>query len=285
MHITKKFYAFLLLVILLFALTGCFDLGTAYTTSKQGNADEEVYYDAYGSVYVLDSDGSSSSYSMSDFYSKETVNDFECAIDSKQYTYLGVEVKKDLKIGEIVVYFNSPEAETIGVSFYIVDKIPTKITFVDELGVVHNLKGSDEPAIDQRVGLASTRLEANKWNSIYLKRTGSQSLLKASEGQFLLLRIENNCYDTTQKELLAAQEKLDTSLATYNADKADYDNKLISGTEAEKASAKAKMDLSLSELQKAQEEYNQAMKKAEEQKSSYTTRVSIKITDILIYAE
>ena len=285
MHITRKWLSLLSLFILLFALTGCFELGSAYNTSTQGKIDEDAYYDAYGDVVLLDYDGSKSTYSMSDFYNKDTVNDFECALESKEYTYLGIELEKDLDIGEIVLYFNSPISATIGVSFYIVDEMPTIIAHVDSTGKVQNVKLSNEPSIDKRVATASTRLVSNKWNSIYLKRTGTQSLLHVKSEQFLLVRIENNCYDIYQKELDKAKEEFDSAYLTYQTDLAFYNEKLKSGSQVEIDAAKTKVEKSLSELNKAQEKYNQAKKDHDENKNPYTTRLSLKITDILIYAE
>ena len=288
MHITRKALGFLFISLLLLTLVGCFSLGSAYSKSDPTEEEEKPYYDAYGDVILADHESSLSSYDISDFYSKGSVNHFDCVLTkTEEYTYIGIEVEKDLDIGEVVVYFFSPVGVEIGVSFFVVNEMPDEIYYVNSLGIPRNFLDNDEPDDDSKVGQASTRLIANKWTSIYLRKWKTIGRLKVSSGQILLLRIDNNCYDKYKKALENARSDMNEADKAYQEALKEYKSKETQegASQAEKNEAKKKMEDALALLNETKEKFNKASEEYEKNKSPYTTRVSLKITDILIYAE
>ena len=288
MRITRKTLTLLFITLLLLPLVGCFSLGSAYTKTDPEEEPEKPYYDAYGDIILADNESSLSRYDISDFYSKKSVNNFECVLtEPKEYTYFGVEVEKDLKLGDVAVYFYSTESVEIGVSFFVVNEMPDEIYYINSLGIPRNFIDNDEPDDDSKVGHTSTRLIANKWTSIYLRKWNTAGRLNVSSGQILLIKIENNCYDKYQKALENARSDMEQANKKYLEDLKDYKQKETSESysQQEKNEAKAKMEDSLAKYNEALKAFEKAQEEYEENKSPYTTRASVKITDILIYAE
>ena len=96
----KVFFLLISIVILSFALTGCYDLGDATLS-------DEDYCQTYSEIRVIDASGDVDYYTMEDFYNEEAVNDFKTPMsedDRSEYSYLIVKVDKDLSIGEVSVY-------------------------------------------------------------------------------------------------------------------------------------------------------------------------------------
>ena len=287
MRITRKLLM-LLFIPLLLPLVGCYNIGDAYIKTNPEDEDEKPYYDAYGDVILADNESSLSSYDISDFYSKNSVKTFECVLtEPKEYTYFGIEVEKDLNLGEVAVYFYSTESVEIGVSFFVVNEMPDEIYYINSFGIPRNFLDNDEPDDDSKVGHTSARLIANKWTSVFLRRWNTGGRLKVSSGQILLIKIENNCYDKYQRALGNAKSDMEEANKKYLEDLKDYKQKETSESysQEEKNEAKVKMEDSLAKYNEALKAFEKAQKEYEKNKSPYTTRVSVKITDILIYAE
>lgn len=288
MHITRKFLTLLFISLLLLPLAGCFNLGDGYTKTDPIEEEEQPYYDAYGDVILVDNVSHLDSYDISDFYNKGSVKNYDCVLtESKEYTYIGIEIDKDLKLGEVAVYFNANVTAEARVSFFVVNEMPDEIYYIDSFGKPCNFIDNDEPDDDSKVGQVSARLTENKWTSIFLKKWNTEGRLEVSSGQILLIKIENNCYDKYQKTLENSKSEMNEANKTYLEDLKDYKQKESSESysQEEKAEAKAKMENSLALYNEALKAYEKAKEEYEKNKSPYTTRISVKITDILIYAE
>ena len=289
MHIKKK-VLFLLICITLLSLTlsGCYDLG-------DGTEDEEDYCEAYSEIRVISGADTVTYYTMEDFYNKEAVNEFVSPMEEderKEYSYLLIKVDKDLSIGDIAVHFDSTEEETLSVSFFCLEEseIPTKI-YTGPSGK-YRIDESDEPDTGKAIGKATCKLvgTADNWNAVWQrswsvngterKRYGFKS------GQYIVIRIDNNCYDPA----LSAYESAE---AEWNRVKEEYDTKYAewqavnndSGSSQEQRNqAMAALSQATTAKTVAERDYEEARRQYEINKFPYN-RVSVRMTAILIYAE
>lgn len=225
MLIKKKVF-FLLLCITLLSLTlsGCYDLGDA-------TEDDEEYCDLYPEIKVMYGADDSDSYDMEDFYNKEAVNDFVSPMDEddrKYYSYLTIKVAKDISVGSIAVHFESTEEETLSVSYFILDEseLPTKI-YTGKSGT-YKLSESNEPDPENALGQSSCKLKgvADKWQAAMLStwKDGETTSKRhnVSEGQYIVLRLNNNCYDSALATLDQAEETWQKIQDDYNNRRIDY---------------------------------------------------------------
>lgn len=286
----KKKVLFLLISILIitFALTACYDLGEA-------TEDDEEYCETYPEVRVIKGDASVVYYTMEDFYNEEAVNDFNTVMtedDRSEYSYLIIEVNKDLSIGEVAVYIDSSVAETVQASFFVLDHadLPTKV-YTGPLGR-YAWSETNEPSDDKVLAKASVRLSGvpDKWNAIYLRKwgTGEETTKRYSiqEGQYLVVRFDNNRYDPAKREFEIAEEAWQKAKARYEEKLAEWQtvNNNPSSTQEEKDAAMAALRLASSDMSTAEREYEAAQSKYERERFPYQ-RVPIRVTSILINAE
>ena len=225
----KKKVLFLLLCITLLSLTlsGCYDLGDATET-------DEEYCDLYPEIKVIYGSDDSDSYDMEDFYNEEAVNDFESPMDEddrKYYSYLTIKVAKDISVGSIAVHFESTEEETLSVSYFVLDEsaLPSKI-YTGKTGT-YKLSESDEPDPANALGHSSCTLKgvADKWQaamlSAWIDGETTSKRHDVSEGQYIVLRIDNNCYDRALAAFEEAEEawqKVQDDYANHRIDYAAY---------------------------------------------------------------
>ena len=260
----KKKVLFLLigLTLLSLTLTGCYDLGDATKT-------DEEYCELYPEIKVIYGSNDSDSYDMEDFYNEEAVNDFESPMDEddrKYYSYLTIKVAKDISVGSIAVHFESTEEETLSVSYFVLDEsaLPSKI-YTGKTGT-YKLSESDEPDPANALGHSSCKLKgvADKWQaamlSAWIDGETTSKRHDVSEGQYIVLRIDNNCYDRA----LAAFEEAEEA---WQKVQDDYDNHRID----------------YAAYNVGERDYNEARAEYEINKFPYK-KVAVRITAILINA-
>ncbi len=289
MHIKKRFFLFLICItILSFALTACYDLGS-------GTENDEDYCQTYSTIQVIDGSSDATDYSMEDFYNKQAVNDLVSPMAEEKrdnYTYLIIKVEKSLSIGEIVVYFDSTVEETLSVSFFILDEddVPTKV-YTGEDGKYPEGE-CDEPDPSDAIGRASCKLKgtAGKWEAIYLKYwTDGETKTKRHdilEGQYIVLRIDNNCYDPAKRKYEKAQKALQELVADYeqklSAWQAVKDDTSVSQEERDAAMNALTEATSAKTL--GERDLEEARQKYEKNKFPYK-QVPVRMTAILINAK
>lgn len=289
MRIDKKVF-FLIICITLLSLTlvGCYDLGDATET-------DEEYCELYPEIKVIYGSDDVDSYDMEDFYNKEAVNDFKSPMDEDDrhyYSYLTIKVAKDVSVGSIAVHFDSTEQETLSVSYFVLDEsdLPTKI-YTGKDGT-YKLSESDEPNPKNAIGNSSCILKgvADKWQAAVLTgwKDGETTSKRhnVSEGQYIVLRLNNNCYDpalsayeTAEETWQKAVEEYDVKLAAYQA--------LVNDSGSSQSERNAAMNaLSLATERKtlAERDYDEARQEYEKNKYPYK-KVAIRMTAILINAK
>ena len=286
----KKKGLFLLISILIlsFALTGCYDLG-------DGTLNDEDYCQTYSEISLIDGSASIDYYTMEDFYNEEAVNDFKTPMeeeDRSEYSYLIIKVGKSLSIGEIAVFVDSTVEETLQASFFVLDEseVPTKV-YTGEDGR-YTFSESDEPSDDEVLAMTTVRLSgvADKWSAVYLRRWGAgenqTKRYPVEEGQYLVLRFDNNRYDPAKMGLDAAE-------ADWLAAKNRYEEKYTAWQTVnnDPSSTQEERDAAMTALTTASSLYAVAERDLEAAKSNYERerfpyqKVPIRITSILINAE
>ena len=284
----KVFFLLISIIALSLALTGCFDLGEA-------TEDEEEYCETYPEIRVIDGAAETTYYTMEDFYNKKAVNDFESPMsedDRSEYSYLLIEVNKNLSVGEVAVFFESTVQETLQASFFVLDgsEIPTKV-YLGE-GGRYSESESNEPAENKVLGRASAKIPGvpDQWEAIYLKSWGigeeTSKRIEIKEGQYLVIRLDNNRYDPALKELEAAQKVLLAAQELYAEKLADWQS--ISNdpgaTQEQRNAAMRALTNASEDAAIAERDYETAQSKYEREKFPYQ-KMPVRITAILINAK
>ena len=287
----KKKVLFLLICITIISpllLTGCYDLGSA-------TEDDEEYCETYPEIRLVNGSAGVSYYEMADFYNKAAVNDFASPMDEddrSEYSYLMIKVNKDLALGTVVVHFDSTEQDTLSVSLFVMDSddLPTKISTGS--GGSYSVDECNEPDPQQALATATCKLEgvADKWKAIVLSSWyDGETVYKrypVQEGQYVVLRINNNCYD-------AARRQLDEVEGEWNRAKAEYDQKATewqtinsdpTATQEERNSAMSALNQALAAKNVAERDYETAWDQYEKNKFPYK-KMPVRMTAILINAE
>ena len=289
MHINKRVFLLIICIaILSFTLTGCYDLG-------DGTESDEDYCDVYSNVSVIDRSSDRTSYSMEDFYNKEAVNDFKSPMDEDDrdyYTYLIIEVERDLSLGQIAVHFESTVEDTLSVSFFILDAsdVPTKI--YNGAGGAYPENECNEPDPKNAIGNATCRMSgiAGKWKDIFLASwTEGETVVKRHdirEGQYIVLRIDNNCYDRALLEYEEAQKEWQIIADIYELKLAAWQaiNNDPSASQADKDAAMNALSSATADKNLADRDLEAARQKYEREKFPYKA-MPVRITAILINAE
>ena len=289
MHIKKRFLLLLICITLLsFTLTGCYDLGDAAET-------DEEYCDLYPEIKVIYGADDVDSYDMEDFYNEEAVNDFKSPMDEDDrhyYSYILIEVDKDISVGSIAVHFDSTEAETLSVSFFVLNEsdLPSKI--YTGKGGKYKQSECNEPDPKNAIGKATRKLKGivDKWEAIYLAAwTDGETTSKrhnVSKGQYIVLRLDNNCYDPALSALETAEE-------AWQKFKDEYDEKLAayqavvnnpSSTQEQRNAAMNELSQATAAKTLGERDYETARQNYEKNKFPYK-KVAVRITAILINAE
>lgn len=115
----------LVIILLTFTLTGCCDLGDFPS--------EEAYVNCFKNVQLIgqDVEDDKNDNSMSDFYSKDLVENYQtiCTIDLDYYKYLVIEANdsdemKDLRISDFAMFVYGTEVTSLAMTFFSVDSYP-----------------------------------------------------------------------------------------------------------------------------------------------------------------
>ena len=284
----KVFFLLICITILALSLTGCYDLG-------DGTEDDDDYCETYSEIRVIKGADDVTYYTMEDFYNKAAVNDFESPMSTderSEYSYLIVKSEKSLSLGEIAVYFESTAEETLSVSFFLLDEsaLPTKV-YTGQSGP-YKREECNEPDPSASLGKATCKLAGveNKWSAIYLRSwSDGDSVTKRhpiESGQYIVIRIDNNCYDTAladyedaEAEWTRIREEYDQKLTEWQAVNADP-----SATQTARDAAMAALSQALAAKTAGERDYEVARREYENNKSPYN-KVSVRMTAILIYAE
>ena len=291
MRINKK-VIFLLITIILctFSLTACYNLG-------EGTENDDDYRENYSLIRLVDTESDTYDYSMEDFYSDEAVNDLISPLseeERREYTYIFIKSEEALSVGEIAIFFDSTVEADVNVKVFVMDEddLPTKI-YAGEDGD-YSADECDEPALADAVAEVSFHVpgKADKWQEMYLKSWGkkgeaSQKRYHLEEGQYIVFRISNNCYDPAKRELSIAEKIWQEAVDAFKAAKEAY-QAIMSDSSAsaeDKAAAQTTFDAATSTRNTAEGTFNLAKDKYEREKEPDYTRVPVRITAILIYAD
>ncbi|MBR1747812.1 MAG: hypothetical protein IJ735_06360 [Clostridia bacterium] len=284
----KVLFLFICITLLSLMLSGCYDLGDATET-------DEEYCELYPEIKVFYGSDDVDSYDMEDFYNKEAVNDFISPMDEDDrhyYSYLTIKVAEDISVGSFAVHFDSTEAETLSVSYFVLDEseLPTKI-YTGKDGT-YKLSESDEPDPANAIGESSCKLAgvADKWQAAMLTawKDGETTSKRhnVSGGQYIVLRLNNNCYDPALSDFETAEE-------TWQKAKDEYDEKLAAyqAVVNDSESSQAERNAAMNELSQAtafknlaERDYETSRQKYEKNKFPYK-KVSVRVTAILINAK
>ena len=289
MPIKKKVIFLLILIIALpLVLTGCYDLGDA-------TEDDEDYCETYSDIRIINGLSGVYSYSMEDFYNKEAVNDFKSPMDEddrSEYTYLMIEVGKDISLGTVVVHFDSTVRDTLSVSLFILDSdhLPTKIFTMS--GGSYKKDESDEP--DPKTALATSTCElkgeVDKWSAVvfssFYDGVTANKRYDVSEGQYIVLRINNNCYDPARYQFDDIEEEWNRVNTEYEQKAAEWQaiKNDPTATQEQRNAAMTALNQALAAKNVVERDYEDARRQYEKNKFPYK-KMPVRMTAILINAE
>ena len=184
----------LLIVLVLLSLSGCYELGD-YTS-------DEAYFEYFPSVELIEKDKSSKSYSVKDyFYTEEGINDYETDVPYKEYLYLAIKVDKDLLLNEFNLSFCGDTDGTLQISIFILDKLPSNIRGYND--PLYDEEGNEIEYDDPTEVFASKviHLAANEWISAYILNYSKNEYITINQGQYIVLRFENNSFSGKESGL------------------------------------------------------------------------------------
>jgi hypothetical protein len=161
--------------------------------------DEQDYFDTFKEVELISFEKAIKGYSTEDyFYTEEGINDYECDIPAGKYIYAAIKVEKDILLDDLSLSFYSDYTDNLYISVFVVDNIPSSIKG-------YNDKDTDdygnEIKYDDPITAIKTLvvpLEGGKWRSTMIVDCSKNNYLSITEGQYLLLRFENNSWNGKQ---------------------------------------------------------------------------------------
>ena len=183
----KLLFAFILIL----CLCGCYNLGDF--------EDEQDYFDTFKEVKLISLEKTIEVYSTEDyFYTEEGINDYECDIPAKKYIYAAIKVEKDILLDDLSLSFYSDYTGDLYISVFLVDVIPSVIRGYDDKTEDDdgNTINYDDPLTAIKTSVIP--LEAGKWRSTMIVDSSKNNYLSITEGQYLLIRFENNSWNGKQ---------------------------------------------------------------------------------------
>jgi hypothetical protein len=161
--------------------------------------DNQDYFDTFEEVKLISFEKTIKGYSTEDyFYTEEGINDYECDIPAGKYIYAAIEVEKDILLDDLSLSFYSDNTGELYISVFLVDTIPSVIRGYDD-------KASDDDGneIEYDDPITAIRtcvvpLEGGKWRSTMIVDCSKNNYLSITEGQYLLIRFENNSWNGKQ---------------------------------------------------------------------------------------
>ena len=185
----KLLFAFILIL----CLCGCYNLGDF--------EDEQDYFDTFKEVKLISLEKTIEVYSTEDyFYTEEGINDYECDIPAKKYIYAAIKVEKDILLDDLSLSFYSESTGNLFISVFVVDVIPSNIRGFDDIKNEDedgNTIDYDDPV--SAIGTCVVPLEAGEWRTTMIVDYYKNNYLSINEGQYLLIRFENNSWIGNQK--------------------------------------------------------------------------------------
>lgn len=187
MKVFKNYLKLAFALIFVLCLCGCFNLGDF--------EDEQNYFDTFKEVKLISLDKTTKNYSVKDyFYTEEGVNDYECDVPSGEYIYAALKVEKNIILDELSLSFYSNSTENLYISVFLSDNIPSSIRGFDDEATDDegNEITYDDPT--ETIDSAIVPLTGKEWRTTMLLNFPKNNGLKINEGQFLLIRFENNSW-------------------------------------------------------------------------------------------
>ena len=187
MKVFNNHFKLVVLIILILGLTGCFNLGDFES--------DQDYFDTFEEVELVNLSKIKKGYSTEDyFYTEEGINDYECDVPMDYYIYAFLEVKKDILLDDLSLSFYSDVTSNLYISVFLVDAIPSNIQGFDDKVV--DDEGNDIEYDDpvDAIETCIVPLESGSWKSTMILDYPKNNYLNVIEGQYLLLRFENNSF-------------------------------------------------------------------------------------------
>ena len=291
MRINRRvFFLLITIIFYTFGLTACYNLG-------EGTQTDEEYRANYSLIRLVDTESDTYDYSMEDFYNDEAVNDLISPLsedERREYTYIFVKSEKALSIGEIAIYFDSTVEADVNVKVFVMDEddLPSDI-YAGEDGDC-SADECDEPDLADAVGDITFHVpgRADKWKEMYLRSWGKkeeapQKRYTIGEDQYIVFRISNNCYDPAKRAFDVAEKTWQEALAVFEAAQTAYQAIMSdsSASASDKAAAQTTFNAASNVRSAAERDYNAAKAKYDSEKEPEYTRVPVRITAVLIYAD
>lgn len=207
------------LLIVLLILTTCSLTACSYDLGDYKDLDE--YYDAFGDIYLYSKESKLESFTMEDFYNKETAGGSDGAkitteIEEKTYMYLLFKVKEDAVVDDIALYFysSSSEEDSLYWDIYHVRSDANIIDILKPRPYNYEEKEDDEEEeeseeeqedyndVETIEGAAQVNSSiirvSNKWTSLmvssWITSNDKNSKIDIKAGDYFVFRFKNNCF-------------------------------------------------------------------------------------------
>ena len=179
-------------ILLIFTLVGCADLGDFENIQD--------YYNSFGEITLSVSNDDHSTYTVEDFYNEESQEDFTTIVEMNEYVYFSVEVSKTMEVDTFSMFFLGQTKETLSISIFVVDSIPTNFREYDE--PLEDGDGNqieyDDPEESEIIANVSLSVKTEEWNSFsadeFFIDGVNKSAINIESGKFILIRFNNNSY-------------------------------------------------------------------------------------------
>jgi hypothetical protein len=179
-------------ILLIFTLVGCADLGDFENIQD--------YYNSFGEITLSVTNDNEPTFSVEDFYNEESQEDFTTIVEMNEYVYFSVEVSKTMEVDTFSMFFLGQTNETLSMSIFVVDSIPTNFREYDE--PLEDGEGNqieyDDPEESEIIANVSLSVKTEEWNSFsadeFLIDGVNKSTINIESGKFILIRFNNNSY-------------------------------------------------------------------------------------------
>lgn len=218
MKLLSKLIAFAVCAALVLSLASCADLGAG--------ENEDDFKEYFSGVYVLSKSGAKK-HSIENFNRDINIEDMDIpvVVPCEEYCYIGFRVSDQysLSISEFAFFAKTESGSgKLELEFYIVDKMPTSIKD-DEGSDVEIPKLDEEETRTPQESNSDSEAESDtetktdedelfiptnkfhtstfsigeEWDSVLLEFDGTKTV---SPGQYVIVRVRNNCYSSTDGE-------------------------------------------------------------------------------------
>jgi hypothetical protein len=193
MKVCNKNLKILILLILILGLCGCYNLGDF--------EDDQEYFDIFEEVELISLDKKIIGYSTEDyFYTEEGINDYICHIPSNEYIYAAIKVEKNILLDDLSLSFYSDVTTNLYISVFLVDTIPSNIRGYDD---EKEDEDGNEIIYDDPVEAIETciiPLNSGEWRTKMILDFSRNNYLSIAEGQYILIRFDNNSWNGKQND-------------------------------------------------------------------------------------